>query len=303
MKNKDNSTNNNEEEYINIKLSDFTIENKLNNYDFYKLIKFIDDSELSNKIQRLLQKEINNIKNDKKREYNKKIFKLLEPQIKQYNENNYYFINNIEKLLNHYLQIIISTTPLNKLSLLLMGILNVDDDGLLLYHKKLNILKFILINPIREFNHLLKEAKCLIFIGGTMKPFDDYYNLFPTINRKKILTFEGEHIINKGSILPFILSNNILCNNEIFSFTYESMKKNSEQNIHYLLEFINIYYFLHKEKINRNEKGMGIVIFFQSYDLIFKIIEFNSKKQVLKIFINDFFYEKKEGKEEKVKYF
>ena len=305
MKSKNNITNNNnEEEYINIKLSDFTIENKLNNYDFYKLIKFIDDSELSNKIQWLLQKEINNIKNDKKSEYCKKLYEILQPQLKQYIENNNDFINNIGKFLNHYLQIIISSNPLNKLSLLLMGILNVDDDGLLLYHKKLNILKFILINPIRDFNYLLKEVKCLIFIGGTMKPFDDYYNLFPTINRKKILTFEGEHIINKGSILPFILSNNIFCNNEIFSFTYESMKKNSEQNIHYLLEFINIYYFLFKEKINNNEKGIGIVLFFQSYDLISKIIEYNNKKQILKIDKNEFFYEKKTGekdKEEKVK--
>ena len=68
--NNENNKNNtkDEEEYINIKLSDFTIENKLNNYDFYKLTNFIDDSELSNKIQWLLQKEINNIKNDKKKE-------------------------------------------------------------------------------------------------------------------------------------------------------------------------------------------------------------------------------------------
>ena len=107
-----------------------------------------------------------------------------------------------------------------------------------------------------------------------MKPFDDYYNLFPSIDKKKILTFEGEHIINKGSILPYILSINILCNNEIFTFTYESMKKNSEINFHYLLEYINIYYFLFKEKINKS--GMGIVVFFQSYDLISKIIEYNN---------------------------
>ena len=135
-----------------------------------------------------------------------------------------------------------------------------------------------------------------------MKPFDDYYNLFPTINKKKILIFEGEHIIDKGHIMPFILSNNILCNNEIFTFTYEFMKKNSEQNIHYLLEYINRYYFVFKEIINKNENGMGIVVFFQSYDLINKVIEYNNKKQVLKIDNNNFFYEKKnEEKEEKMK--
>ena len=153
--NKENNIYNNEEEYINIKLSDFTIENKINNYDFFKLVNFIDDSELSNKIGWLMQKEINNIKTDKKNKYNKKIIDLLKPQIKQYIENNKEFFTDIEKSLNYYLQIIISSNPLNKFCLLLMGILNVDDDGLMLYHKRLDILKFILINPIRDFNHLL----------------------------------------------------------------------------------------------------------------------------------------------------
>ena len=299
-KNENNQQNNEEEEYINIKLSDFSIENKLNNYDFFKLINFIDDSELSNKIQWNLQKIINDIKNDKNNEFSKKISNLLQPQIKQYMDNFNDINNNCIKFLNYYLQILISSNPLNKFGLLLIGTLNVDDDGLLLYHKKNKMIKFILLNPTRDFNHLLKEAKCIIFIGGTMKPFDDYYNLFPSIDKKKILTFEGEHIINKGSILPYILSINILCNNEIFTFTYESMKKNSEINFHYLLEYINIYYFLFKEKINKS--GMGIVVFFQSYDLISKIIEYNNQKGILKFDINDLFYEKKnEEKEEKYK--
>ena len=283
------------EDYINIKLSDFTIENKLNNYDFYKLIKFIDDSELSNKVQWSLQKEINNIKSDKKNEYSKKIFETLHPQIKKYvNITN----DNCLNFLNKNLQILISSNPLNKFCLLLLGILNIDDDGILFFDKKGNKLKFILINPTRDFNNLIKDVKCLIFIGGTMKPFDDYYNLFPTINKNKILTFEGEHIINKGSILPFILCNNILCNNEIFTFTYESMKNNSEMNIHYLLKVVNIYYELFKEKINKN--GTGIVVFFQSYDFISKIIEYNNKNKILKDDSNNLFYEKKNEENDEI---
>ena len=290
--------NNIEEEYTNIKLSDFSIENKLNGYDYYKLINFIDDSELSNKIQWNLQKNINDIKNDKN-EIRKKAIDLLKPQLKLY-INNYDTINcNFVKFLNNYLQILINSNPLNKLSLLLIGILNVDDDGLLLYNKKLKMIKFMLLNPKRDFNHLLKEAKCIIFIGGTMKPFDDYYNLFPSIDKKKILTFEGDHIINKGNILPFILSTNVLCNNEIFTFTHESMKKNSEINIHYLLEFINIYFFLFKDKIKKS--GMGIVVFFQSYDLISKIVEYNNKKKILKFSCDNIFYEKKNEEKEKNK--
>ena len=287
-------SNSKEESYINIKLSDFTIENKLNTYDFYKLVNFIDQSQITQKIQWLLQREITNIKNDKSNSYSNKLNEILHPEISQFLDTKNIDINNYSKFMNNYLQIYISTSPLNKLSLFLIGIINVDEDGLLIYDIKLKLLKFILINPVRDFNYLLRETKCMIFIGGTMKPFDDYYNLFPDLNKNQILTFEGEHIINKGSILPYIISNNILSNNEIYSFTYESMKTNSEINIHYLLEYINIYYTLFKDKINNKEKGKGIVVFFQSYDLIKKVVEYNNKKNILKIGKNNLFHEKKE---------
>ena len=285
---------NKEENYINIKLSDFTIENKLNNYDFYKLVNFIDQSQITQKIQWLLQKETSNIKNDKSNSYSKKLNDILFPQISDYLGPKNIDINNYLKFLNTYLQIYSSNTPLNKLCLFLIGILNIDEDGLLIYDTKISTLKFILINPVRDFNYLLRETKCMIFIGGTMKPFDDFYNLFPDLNKEQILTFEGEHIIKQGSILPYIISNNILSNNEIYTFTYDSMKTNSEMNIHYLLEYINIYYDLFKRFNHDKEKGKGIVVFFQSYDLIKKIIEYNNKKPILKIDKSNFFWEKKE---------
>ena len=280
--------------YINIKLSDFTVENKLNNYDFYKLINFVDEYDLINKVQGCLKKEIDDIKKDI--QYKKKINDMLMKKIGQFIEDKT-TINICEKYLSHYLQIL-NSNPLNKLCLLLIGTLNVDDDGLLLFDKKLNVLEFILINPIRDFNSLLKEVKCIIFIGGTLKPFDDYYNLFPNLNKNRILTFEGEHIINKGSILLYIIGNNFLCNNQTISFTYESMKVNSELNIHYLLKIINDYYDLFKKM---NKKGMGIVVFFQSYDLVSKVVDYNNKKQILEIDKGSFFYEKKIEDNEKIK--
>ena len=283
-----------EKNNINIKLSDFTIENKLNTYDFYKLVNFIDQSQISQKIQWLLQKEITNIKNDKSNNYSINLNNLLSKELSEFIDQKNIDIKNYSKFIQNYLQIYISTNPISKLSLLLIGILNIDEDGVLLYDIKSNILKFILINPVRDFNYLLRETKCMIFIGGTMKPFDEFYNLFPDLNKEQIITFEGEHIIKPGSILPYIINNNILSNNEIFTFTYESMKTNSELNIHYILEYINIYFELFSNKINRNKKGLGIVVFFQSYDLIKKIIEYNDKRKILKFDKNNLFYESKE---------
>jgi len=76
------------------------------------------------------------------------------------------------------------------------------------------------------------------------------------------------------------------------------MKVNSELNIHYLLKIINDYYDLFKKL---NKKGMGIVVFFQSYDLVSKVVDYNNKKQILEIDKSSFFYEKKIEDNEKIK--
>jgi chromosome transmission fidelity protein 1 len=133
----------------------------------------------------------------------------------------------------------------------------------------------------------------LIFSGDSLKPFDDYYNLFPNLNKKQILKFEGDHIINQGNILPYIICNNIFCNNEILSFTNESMENDNDSlNIHYLLEYINQYYTLFKEKIII--KRTGIVVFFKSYNLMNKAVEYSNKNNILKIEKENLFFEKRD---------
>ena len=281
-----------EEYYIKIKLSDFRNKNGLNDYDIYQLIYLIEDSELTQKIQLIYEKEINNIKNDISNEYSQKMKDLLN-QINEYIDIKDIDTNKYDKFINTYLQIYIKSKPLNKLNLILIGILNNDEDGILIYDIKLELLKFILINPINYFNYLLKEVKCLIFSGDTLKPFDDYYNLFPNLNKKQILKFEGDHIINQGNILHYIICNNIFCNNEILSFTNESMENDNDSlNIHYLLEYINQYYTLFKEKIII--KRTGIVVFFKSYNLMNKTVEYNNKNNILKIEKENLFFEKRE---------
>ena len=64
-----------------IQLSDFYLETKINNYDIFKLINFIDESKLENKIQwtyeKIIEKEkeslikINNLIKEKNQNYKK----------------------------------------------------------------------------------------------------------------------------------------------------------------------------------------------------------------------------------------
>jgi Rad3-related DNA helicase len=37
-----------------------------------------------------------------------------------------------------------------------------------------------MINPCREFDHILKSSKCVLFAGGTMKPLEEFQILLIT---------------------------------------------------------------------------------------------------------------------------
>ena len=195
------------------------------------------------------------------------------------------------KLRNLY-NLYISTNPLSKLSIFLYGLTNIDSDGILIYEKENSKLKYLMLNPIREFSSLITEAKLVIFAGGTMKPFEDFYSLFgKNINKENIISFEGDHIIPNGNVKGFILSNDIYANNEPFIFTFENMKKNGMRNINNLLLYIKNYY----ELLEKNFKGKGIGIFFPSYDFMNRVIKYNNEKNILsKDYI---FYEENNSKD------
>ena len=246
-----------------IQLSDFYLETKINNYDIFKLINFIDESKLENKIQWTYEKII-----EKEKESLIKINNSIKEKIPNYKKD--------LKIKDEY-KIYISSNPILKLSLFLSGLTNIDSDGIIIYEKDNLKLKYIMLNPKREFSNLISEAKLIIFSGGTIQPFQDFYHLFgKDINKENIISFEGDHIIPKGNIKAFILSNDIFANNESFLFTYENMKKNNERNIHNLLLYINNYYNL----LQKNFKGKGIGIFFPSYDLMNKVIKYNNEKKI-----------------------
>ena len=266
-----------------IQLSDFYIEIKANNYDIFKLIKFIDESKLENKIQWIYEKYL---QMEKEQSTISKISNLIKTQM-NYNKEKELNI----KLRNLY-NLYISTNPLSKLSIFLYGLTNIDSDGILIYEKENSKLKYLMLNPIREFSSLITEAKLVIFAGGTMKPFEDFYSLFgKNINKENIISFEGDHIIPNGNVKGFILSNDIYANNEPFIFTFENMKKNGMRNINNLLLYIKNYY----ELLEENFKGKGIGIFFPSYDFINRVIKYNNEKKILsKDYI---FYEENNSKD------
>ena len=258
-----------------IKISDFTLDNEINNYNLFKVIKFIDDNDIGNKIIWTYEYYLKQNEKD-----------ILDIINKYLNENK--FKNNIDKInINYFYKININYSPLNKISLFLQGLTNPDEDGIIIVDNEEKKLKFLMLNPQREFYNIINESKLIIFLGGTLKPFDDFYSLMK--NKEKILTFEGEHLIEKNSILSIIINKNFYNDNNNFCFNYENLQKNLSNIFENLLFIIKEFF----EILEKNFKGKGMVVFFPNYEILNKIKQYN-KNNFKKFSLNNIYYENKE---------
>lgn len=261
-----------------INLSDFVIDSGLTSFNLFKLVKFAEDSEIGDKIKWIYEKNI------KENEETKK--EIITKIVKQFLSQNIIFEESFDSLFHNY----ISNDTTHKIVIFLKGITNVDGDGIVIVNEKK--IKFQMINPKREFASLVCEAKKIIFEGGTMQPFDDFFNLF-SLQKNQIKVYEGDHIINPENIFPLSISNDIYNNNEPLSFTYEQINKKKNQLYCTLLRVIQSLL-----SILENQKHFppcGIAVFFQSYDFINQIVNYNSQNKILSK--ENLFFEKSSIKE------
>lgn len=137
-----------------------------------------------------------------------------------------------------------------KLSLKKGILLNIDTSSK-------STLKFILLNPDKCFEEILKECRSVILAGGTMKPISDFEQLIG--DKTRIEYFSCDHVIPKENIFPFGLATSL--NGIKFDFSY-----NSRDNNQILDELGNELIYLCKIVPS------GIVVFFVSYDYMDKVI-------------------------------
>ena len=259
-----------------IKISDLILDNEINNYDFFKVIKFIDDNDIGYKITWIYEYYL---------KYNEK--DILSIINKFLIENKYK--KNIDKInINYFYNINMNYLPLNKISLFLQGLTNPDEDGIIIVDNEKKKIQFLMLNPQREFYNIISESKLIIFLGGTLKPFDDFYSLIK--NKEKILTFEGEHLIEKNSILSIIINKNFYSDNKNFCFNYENLQKNISNIFENLLFIIKEFF----EILEKNFNGKGMVIFFPNYEILNKI-KIYIKNNYKKFSLNNIYYENKEN--------
>ena len=119
----------------------------------------------------------------------------------------------------------------------LMSLMNIDIDGRVVVERHSNKatlsnssnLKFVLMNPALHFTKIVKDARSVILLGGTMQPVSDVINqLFSDLPSNKIDTLSVGHVIPSKNICVASLSTGP--SGVQYDFTYASRGTTNQMN-------------------------------------------------------------------------
>ncbi|VUZ47160.1 unnamed protein product [Hymenolepis diminuta] len=120
-------------------------------------------------------------------------------------------------------------------------------------------LRFVILNPGRYLHDVVKQARSVILVGGTMKPFDEFIDqIFLPAGKvdTDVSIFSCGHVINAKSQLA-IYTTSVSFNNTTWDFTFKN--RNNPQLINECGEFlIEICKFI----------PGGVAVFFPSFDYL-----------------------------------
>jgi chromosome transmission fidelity protein 1 len=295
-------------------LSEILIDLDIHNMNIFNLLNFIEITELHNKIKWTLEKflkenlqliftnnkkkstttEENNLQNSEPIPDLLTIFKKFNLNISKsssskFDEN---FIDkfNFENLKKYFY--LNSTDMFSNLINILNGLTYINDDGKIIFEefqslfctdpKMFGKIKFIMVNPCREFDYIIKNSKCVIFAGGTMRPLEEFNLLLKVLDKSQIEYFEGSHVVDKSNIF----FSNLTCDLKKFEkliFNHENFSKNESFMLEQILSIINFQVEEISKQVwtSKEHQGKGIVIFLHTYSIIEKIKNLNEKNKIL----------------------
>ena len=163
---------------------------KIEHVNLFKIIRFIDESKLANKLQGFTEKVI---------------FKDNVPGI-----------TDGKVILKH-------ESPLRQINALFNTLAYPDSDGRILYSKDENgfTVKYLLLNPSNVFKEIIDESLSVILAGGTMSPIKDFIvQLFPDTRAENIHHFQCGHVIPSKNLLPIVVSKGI--SGKTFNFGFKN---------------------------------------------------------------------------------
>ncbi|OAJ41321.1 hypothetical protein BDEG_24942 [Batrachochytrium dendrobatidis JEL423] len=104
-----------------------------------------------------------------------------------------------------------SVSPLSFMQSFLASLTDPDVNGRIVYNYSTDphhcVFKYLLLNPADCFAPILKQARSVVFTGGTMSPIHDFIEqLLPSVQHDRLDVFSCGHVINSTSLLPICVS-------------------------------------------------------------------------------------------------
>jgi chromosome transmission fidelity protein 1 len=123
-------------------------------------------------------------------------------------------------------------------------------------------IKFVLLNPSGQFKHIIDNAKSVLLLGGTMKPFSYLRSfLFPNISPERIRYFSCDHVVPRENVRAVIASAGP--NGVPFDFRHHNRNDNR------LLDELKM-----SIKSICKVTPNGIVLFFTSYNYMGAVLDY-----------------------------
>ena len=178
----------------------------------------------------------------------------------------------------------VSSQPLLfKITSFLKTLTNPSSEGQFFFERD-KTMKYMLLEPGKQFEPVLQTARCVVLAGGTMEPLADFYeSLFPQVPTEKIESFTCNHIVPDENLKTFVI------NEPNFEFTFAKRQDTSLIND-------SLFQFILKLAKTVPKKG-GIITFFPSYQYVEFVVQ---KWQTCGIFhklesVRKVMYESKNG--------
>lgn len=82
-----------------------------------------------------------------------------------------------------------------------------EQDAMTLDYEDGFVLRFILLNPSNSFDHLVRECRSILILGGTMQPFSYAQTmLLPTLSEERLVTFSCGHVVASENVFATIIT-------------------------------------------------------------------------------------------------
>ena len=164
-----------------------------------------------------------------------------------------------------------STNALRSILALLLCLTTADKDGRVVISsseedrggKKIDVMsiRFVLLNPSIHFRDIADQARSVILLGGTMKPFSYLTSfLFPHLEPSQINTFSCGHVIDPRNIKPLVITSGFTGKTLDFTFSKRLLKETTTELLHTLRSTFTLVPY-------------GVVVFFTSYSYMESLIQ------------------------------